>query len=271
MSVMGRPEDERVKIPALVHLTRLDYEYVSLKKGIAYDGDINIFVDAFRVALNRINAISLSETETQAIVQDFKVILGTDDLGRKFYNHLLRGYNGIKLIDFEHPERNTFQFATELPCINGNEEFRPDITILINGMPLAFVEVKRPNNMDGIQAEYDRMNKHVRNKKFRRFINITQLMVFSNNGEYDDSEAAPLEGAFYATASYNRLFFSHFREEDQIIWFPTNGMTCGKRWKALSLASGILPGIGKPMLKREDLYDTASKRIRLEAVSFSPP
>lgn len=268
---MGRPEDERVKIPALVHLTRLDYEYVSLKKGIAYDGDINIFVDTFRVALNRINAISLSETETQAIVQDFKVILGTDDLGRKFYNHLLRGYNGIKLIDFEHPERNTFQFATELPCINGNEKFRPDITILINGMPLAFVEVKRPNNMDGIQAEYDRMNKHVRNKKFRRFINITQLMVFSNNGEYDNSEAAPLEGAFYATASYNRLFFSHFREEDQTIWFPTNGMTCGKRWKALSLASGILPGIGKPMLKREVLYDTASKRIRLEAVSFSPP
>ena len=42
MSTMGRPEDERVKIPALVHLTRLDYEYVSLKKGIAYEGDTNI-------------------------------------------------------------------------------------------------------------------------------------------------------------------------------------------------------------------------------------
>ena len=33
--MMGRPEDERVKIPALVHFTRLDYEYVSLKKSIA--------------------------------------------------------------------------------------------------------------------------------------------------------------------------------------------------------------------------------------------
>lgn len=216
--MMGRPEDERVKIPALVHLTRLDYEYVSLKKGIAYDGDTNIFVDTFRVALNRINGTAFSAAEVQAIVQDFKAMLGTDDLGRKFYNHLLRGYNGIKLIDFDHPERNTYQFATELPCINGNEEFRPDITILINGMPLAFIEVKRPNNKDGIQAEYDRMNKRVRNKKFRRFINITQLMVFSNNGEYDDSEAVPLEGAFYATTSYKRLFFSHFREEDQSVY-----------------------------------------------------
>ena len=57
---MGRPEDERVKIPALVHLTRLDYDYVSLKKGIAYDGDTNIFVDVFRVAINRINGLSLT-------------------------------------------------------------------------------------------------------------------------------------------------------------------------------------------------------------------
>ena len=239
--MMGRPEDERVKIPALVHLTRLDYEYVSLKKGIAYEGDTNIFVDTFRVALNRINGTAFSAVEVQAIVQDFKAILGTDDLGRKFYIHLLRGYNGIKLIDFEHPERNTYQFVTELPCINGNEEFRPDITILINGMPLAFIEVKRPNNRDGIQAEYDRMNKRVRNKKFRRFINITQLMVFSNNSEYDDSEAVPLEGAFYATTSYKRLFFSHFREEDQTIYQHVGAIDPDK--EAFILKDTNLPAI----------------------------
>ncbi len=246
---MGRPEDERVKIPTLVHLTRLDYEYVSLKKGIAYDGDTNIFVDTFRIALNRINGIYLSDAEAKTIMQDFKAMLGTDDLGRKFYNHLMRGYNGIKLIDFDHPERNTYQFATELPCINGNEEFRPDITILINGMPLAFIEVKRPNNKDGIQAEYDRMNKRVRNKKFRRFINITQLMVFSNNGEYDDSEAVPLEGAFYATTSYKRLFFSHFREEDQRVYQHVGPIDPDKE-------AFILKDINLPAIKHAPEYAT---------------
>lgn len=40
-------------------------------------------------------------------------------------------------------------------------------------------------------------------------------MVFSNNSEYDDTEAVPLEGAFYSTISYEKLFFSHFREEDE--------------------------------------------------------
>ncbi len=35
-------------------------------------------------------------------------------------------------------------------------------------------------------AESGRMNKErFPNKKFRRFINITQLMIFSNNMEYD--------------------------------------------------------------------------------------
>ena len=29
--LMGRPEDSRVKIPALVHFTRLGYTYMSIK------------------------------------------------------------------------------------------------------------------------------------------------------------------------------------------------------------------------------------------------
>ena len=39
---MGRPEDSRVKIPALVHFTRLGYSYMSIKNkqvGIDYDGE----------------------------------------------------------------------------------------------------------------------------------------------------------------------------------------------------------------------------------------
>lgn len=43
-------------------------------------------------------------------------------------------------------------------------------------------------------------------------------MVFSNNSEYDDNEVVPLEGAFYASSSYDKLFFSHFREEDKDIY-----------------------------------------------------
>lgn len=215
---MPHNENSRVKIPALVHFTRLGYKYISLRKyeGVI-DDDTNILVDVLCDAINRINATSLTTTDVQKIVNTLKAMLENDDLGRKFYSVLINGYNGLKLIDFEDfgGTVNSYHVVTEMTCKNGSDEFRPDITPLINGLPLAFIEVKKPNNKGGIKAEYDRMLMRVKNKKFRRFINLTQIMVFSNNSEYDDTEAVPLEGAFYSTISYEKLFFSHFREEDE--------------------------------------------------------
>ena len=214
-------ENSRVKIPALVHFTRLGYEYLSLKDYVGeIDGDTNIFIDTFRESINRINNIKLTREEIKRIIEEIKIVLNNEDLGKAFYSFLLSGYNGLKLIDFEtvNGVGNTFQVVTELTYKNGNDEFRPDITMLINGIPLAFLEVKKPNNKDGIQAEYARINRRFRNKKFRRFVNITQLMVFSNNSEYDDTEIIPLEGVFYAASSYSKLYFSHFREEDEAIF-----------------------------------------------------
>lgn len=215
---MPHNENSRVKIPALVHFTRLGYKYISLRKyeGVI-DDDTNILVDVLCDAINRINATSLTTTDVQKIVNALKAMLENDDLGREFYSVLINGYNSLKLIDFEDfgGTVNSYHVVTEMTCKNGSDEFRPDITPLINGIPLAFIEVKKPNNKGGIKAEYDRMLMRVKNKKFRRFINLTQIMVFSNNSEYDDTEAVPLEGAFYSTISYEKLFFSHFREEDE--------------------------------------------------------
>ncbi|MGC3500661.1 type I restriction endonuclease, partial [Pseudomonas aeruginosa] len=68
----------------------------------------------------------------------------------------------------------TYHVVTELPCRNGDDEFRPDITLLINGMPLAFIEVKKPNNREGVLAERNRIVPRCRNPRIRRFINNTQ-------------------------------------------------------------------------------------------------
>ena len=212
-------ENSRVKIPALVHFTRLGYEYLSLKnysgKNLIDEGT-NIFIDLLCAAINRINGIEYTLEDTQKLVNELKLVLDNEDIGRAFYFIFLNGYKGIKLVDFEDSvgEKNSFHVVTELTYKNGSDEFRPDITVLVNGLPLAFIEEKKPNNKNGIKAEYDRMNTRVQNKKFRRFINLTQIMVFSNNSPYDDSEVVPLEGSFYAASGYKKLFFNHFREED---------------------------------------------------------
>lgn len=213
---MGRPEDSRVKIPALVHFTRLGYTYMSIKdkqSGVDYDADTNIFYALFTDAINRINGKKLTIEDSKKIIGELKIKLDNDDLGMAFFELLKKGYDGLKLIDYSDERNNSYVVVTELPYENGDDNFRPDIVVLINGMPLSFVEVKRQNNREGILVERERMTRRFSNPIYKRFVNITQFTVFSNNNEYDDTDIEPIQGAFYAASSYKRMFFSKFREQ----------------------------------------------------------
>ncbi|ABQ24761.1 type I restriction endonuclease subunit R [Geotalea uraniireducens] len=209
---MSFNENARVKIPAILHLCRLGYDYLSLSAAIR-DESTNIFTDLFSESIRRINP-DLEESAIKRLLEDISLILDNEDLGEAFYR-MLTARSGVKLIDFNDFSNNSFHVVTELTCKNGDDEFRPDITLLINGMPLAFIEVKIPNNQEGILKERDRMLVRFRNKKFRKFINISQLLVFSNNMEYDQDSVEPIQGAFYSSTSTGDVHFNCFREEEQ--------------------------------------------------------
>lgn len=210
-------EATRVQMPAMVHLTRIGYTYFGKlsedKNGTVYDGDTNILLSVFEQQFKKLNPCH--EGEYLQVLKDIRKELNDDDLGRGFYNRL-KAISPIKLIDFNNIGNNTFHFTAEFTCKNGQDEFRPDITLFINGLPLCFVEVKKPNNHGGMLAESERMNKErFPNKKFRRFINITQLMIFSNNMEYDAlGGIVPIQGAFYCTGARSYSPFNCFREEN---------------------------------------------------------
>lgn len=205
-------EDTRVKIPTILHLMRLGYQYLSLKEQ-KWDIDTNIFPELFTKAISRINP-GIEADDVSRLLEDTKLLLDNEDLGRAFFERLTDRSN-TKLIDFENFNNNSFHVVTELTCQNGDEEFRPDITLLINGMPLVFIEVKKPHNREGILAERERINTRFKNPKFKRFANITQFMIFSNNMEYDDGNPEPVQGAFYASSSYHKPVFNYFREEEE--------------------------------------------------------
>jgi len=208
---MAFNENTRVKIPAILHLCRLGYEYISLSKA-KRDEQTNIFTDVFTQNITRINP-GIEPGEVKKVFENISLALDNEDLGQAFYG-MLTATSGIKLIDFRDFSNNSFNVVTELTCKNGEDEFRPDITLLINGMPLAFIEVKKPNNQEGVLAERDRINVRFKNKKFKKFINISQLLVFSNNMEYDSESIEPIQGAFYSSTSYQNANFNCFREEE---------------------------------------------------------
>lgn len=217
-------EDTRVKIPATIQFLRLDYNYQSLKADdIDIDFNTKIFVNRFKPALERINGRKFTYDEIKIIVTDIHNILKNNDLGKEFYNWLIDPKGRVKLIDFADISRNDFAVVDELPfsVVEGTEEgsFRPDINILINGMPLAFLEVKKPNNEGGIKKEFDRMiNRRLKNPDYRKFFNLIQFVAFSNNMEYEEDDDAEdvKAGSFYTTPNGNNTSFSFFREDNEL-------------------------------------------------------
>lgn len=208
-------ENTRVQVPAALHLCKLGYIYLDDNDIMVYDRKTNILPDVFLRSVKHINPNASGE-EISTLFSKIVNISNNEDLGREFYA-LLSSNCGIKLIDFDHPENNEWHVTTEFTCHNDetDDEFRPDITCFINGMPLAFIEVKKPNNHEGILAERDRINVRMSKKCFRSFFNITQLMIFSNNQEYDNISRVPIQGAFYCCTSLSKAFFNVFREEDK--------------------------------------------------------
>lgn len=219
-------EDTRVKIPATCHFLRIGYQYQSLKDGTAnIDFGTKIFINRFKPAVEKLNNRSFSDDEILKILADINNVIKNNDLGKEWYYWLLKPLDHIKLIDFDDLTKNDYAVVNELPYeVKAGTEagsFRPDINILINGMPLCFLEVKKPNNEGGIKAEFDRMiNQRLINKAFKKHFNFMQLVSFSNNMEYEDTDALDdaddvKAGSFYTTPNGTNTSFSFFREDDK--------------------------------------------------------
>lgn len=209
-------EDTRVKFPATIHFLRLGYEYQSMK-GAEIDFETRIFIKRFKASIEKINNIELSDDELSALILELNLLLKNNDLGKEFYKRITSVEYNIKIIDFDNINNNNFAVVDELPFSvkEGTEEglFRPDINILINGIPLAFLEVKHPNKSGGIQVEFERMiNKRLANDEYKKFFNMLQIVSFSNNMEYEEADDVKA-GSFYTTPNGFNTSFSFFRED----------------------------------------------------------
>lgn len=207
----------RVQIPATLHLMRLSYTYLPRNgKEIAErDPDTNILVSVFKEQFLKFNNY-LTEEDFERELANIKLELDQNDLGRSFFRRL-QGQEDTVYIDWENPEANTFHLALEVTCKNGQDEFRPDIVVFINGLPLSYIEVKQPNAIrdgkTGIQSERDRTRQRFENRKFRRFNNITQLIAMSDNLPYISGQGQQKQGSYYGSNAYSKTKFNAFKEE----------------------------------------------------------
>ncbi|WRB46452.1 type I restriction endonuclease subunit R [Helicobacter pylori] len=182
-----------VQVPALMHLAKLGYNFIPQKNKPNLDTATNILTDSFTQAFERLNPTK----NAKDVLAEMKKRLNYDDLGKSFYEYLLK--SEYQIIDFDNPNNNLYEMMTELPY----KSFRPDITLFINGLPLVNIEVKQPFAEQGIKEEKDRHIKRYKNPENKIFYNLVQIWLFSDNLPYDENK--PDQGVFY-NASYSPIF-----------------------------------------------------------------
>lgn len=188
-------EITRVQVPTLMHLAKLGYDFIPTKNKPKLDTATNILTDSFTQAFERLNPNP--HKNAKDALAEMKKRLNYDDLGKSFYEYLLKSENQI--IDFDNPSNNLYEMMAELTY----KSLRTDITLFINGLPLVNIEVKQPYAEKGIKEEKIRHIERYKNPENKVFYNLAQIWLFSDNLPYDENN--PDQGVFYS-ASYSPIF-----------------------------------------------------------------
>jgi type I restriction enzyme R subunit len=79
----------------------------------------------------------------------------------------------LTLIDFDHPDRNTFHVTSEYQFSNGTYSIRPDVVFLVNGIPIILIEAKSPKHARGAAEALDQVRRY--HREGPELLYLTQL------------------------------------------------------------------------------------------------
>ncbi|MED5547290.1 MAG: type I restriction endonuclease subunit R [Pseudomonadota bacterium] len=135
--------------PALDALEAMGWAILPPAEALAMRGEENrvLLKPVLIAALRDLNGIS--EEDAEAIYHDLSNLADNEDWQRKLrggYSRRLTGENRdrpITLIDFRHPERNSFHAVRQLRVAAQRPRI-PDIVLFVNGIPLVVIEAKSP-------------------------------------------------------------------------------------------------------------------------------
>ncbi len=163
-------------------LETLGYEYLNIHK----EDDL---VRNLRTQLEKLNDYSFSDKEWERFFNS-SIANGNNGIAEKTkiiqedYVQLLRRDNGegknIRLIDKAHVHNNVLQVINQYEEDNGRHDTRYDVTILVNGLPLVHVELKRRGV--AIKEAFNQINRYQRDSFWAGsgLFEFVQLFVISN-------------------------------------------------------------------------------------------
>ncbi|MRS17232.1 HsdR family type I site-specific deoxyribonuclease [Enterobacteriaceae bacterium RIT691] len=221
------------KYPALVLLNQLGWSYLTPAQALmARNGkadDVVLRTELRRQLMKRRFTFAgqdypLSEKSIDTLIHEIcspALNEGLSTANEKLYNHLLYGISvtefvdgkkvstTVELIDWQDEANNSFLFTDEFTVTraSGVGVRRPDIVCFVNGIPLAVIEAKRPDNHSSKGPTIDAgISQSLRNQQvdeIPRLFAYSQLLL-SING---------IDGR-YGTCGTPQKFWAAWREED---------------------------------------------------------
>lgn len=221
------------KYPALVLLSQMGWSYLSPTEALAARNgktDEVVLRTELRKQLEKRRFTfagevrPLSEKSIDNLVNEVcspALNEGLKTANEKLYNHLLYGISvtefvagkkistTVTLIDWQNEANNSFLFSDEFTVTraSGSGVRRPDVVGFVNGIPLAVIEAKRPDNHSKKGPTIDAgISQSLRNQQvdeIPRLFAYSQLLL-SVNG---------IDGR-YGTCGTPQTFWAAWREED---------------------------------------------------------
>ena len=71
-----------------------------------------------------------------------------------------RREKNLRLLDADQPENNTFHVTDEFTFSNGRFTIRPDVVLLVNGIPVLIIEAKAATRMQGLAEALDQLRRY---------------------------------------------------------------------------------------------------------------
>lgn len=219
MSDTSQPEYLYSELPALQLFERMGYTS-GTAKNLDTRQDISevIFKDQLLAAIRRINP-QLDENNVQKAYHSITSITGTSliEINKEIWEHLRGSKLSLKqkiageevfipvyFIDYECLENNDFQAISQLKYKGKTWNSSPDITIYINGLPIAVIECKSPKAQNAWESAFGDLKHYQENSE--KLFHFNQLLVgiWKVGGKY---------GAIQAPKQFYSVYKPHQEEE----------------------------------------------------------
>ncbi|HFU75219.1 MAG TPA: type I restriction endonuclease subunit R, partial [Arcobacter sp.] len=173
---MSKQSEAVLEANLIKQLVALEYEKVTIKDDKWLEANLKTQLEKhnkftmsdteFKRVLNHLNKGSVFE---KAMILRDKFVLPCDDGTTKY----------IEFLDTEHWCQNLFQVSSQI-TVDGSYKNRYDVTLLINGLPLVQIELKR-RGLE-LKEAFNQINRYQRHSyaSNNALFNYVQIFIISN-------------------------------------------------------------------------------------------